>query len=253
MKGIRDWGLGFSIILLVFLYPIPYTLYPISAADSTPSADVKQKLEALKQEIASKAAKLKQEVNKKLQDKAYTGKLLKKTANTLTIASGDKSRLISINQDTIYQNFSKPNLSLGFKDLDVEDKIAALGDIDDQQVLHAKKIIWLPQPKANQPQTEKTSYWGQITSVETPNITIKQRDSKIKTISISEKAILKKGSEEINFSKLRVGDFVIISGTEFVYVIPNGGVIIKQRKVATKSAEVASKSASPSAKKNLSL
>ena len=58
--------------LLILLLVTCYLLlpHPVAAVDSTPSAEIKAKLEELKKEIASKAAKLKQEVNRKLQNKA---------------------------------------------------------------------------------------------------------------------------------------------------------------------------------------
>ena len=57
--GIKGFLLVFCFIFLSIILS-PYYIIPVFAADSTPSADVKSKLEALNLEIASKAAKLKQ-------------------------------------------------------------------------------------------------------------------------------------------------------------------------------------------------
>ena len=88
MKGIRI--IIVILLLFVFLYPacvagvcLPYTLYPAHALDSTPSAEIKTKLEALKQAIASKAAIIKQEINHKLQNKAYVGLVKTKSLSVI--------------------------------------------------------------------------------------------------------------------------------------------------------------------------
>ena len=85
------------IIIIITLIPLP-----AYAMDSTPSANIKAKLEELKQEIASKAAKLKQEINLKLQNKAFIGTIKTKSINSITLASNTGSKIISLNQDTQY-------------------------------------------------------------------------------------------------------------------------------------------------------
>ncbi|EKD65299.1 MAG: hypothetical protein ACD_50C00131G0001, partial [uncultured bacterium] len=60
---------SFIVILIaiaIFLRTTNYELRTVYAANSTPSADIKAKLEELKKEIASKAAKLKQEIGRRL-------------------------------------------------------------------------------------------------------------------------------------------------------------------------------------------
>lgn len=200
----------------------------VLAADSTPSADIKAKLEELKKEIASKAAKLKQEVNRKLQNKAYVGKVKSKTTTSLTLATRTGPKIVSLNQDTISP-----------KKLAEEDDIAALGDIDDNGVLTAKKIVLLP--TTNLP--PKTQFWGQIIAISDGLITIKGRDAKNVAVSVAQAEV--KGD-------LKINNFIILTGTfnkndifeaSFIYVIPQGG-ILKPKKIATPSASLR---ASPSA------
>src|SRR3989344_8793153 len=89
-------------IIILLLFTVTCTLSTVHAAESTPSADIKAQLEQLKIEIASKAAKLKDEINRKLKDRAYIGKLKTKSENSLTIASKSGPKIITINQDTEY-------------------------------------------------------------------------------------------------------------------------------------------------------
>lgn len=263
MTGSRVWGLGISVItIFVFLYLIPSTLYHTFAADSTPSANqlhqsdsearVQSTLEILKTQIASRAAQIKQEINKKLQNKAYAGIVKNKSTKSITIATKSGVKIININQDSVFENrLAKKSKPLTFKDLKEEDYIAGLGDIDDLEALTAKKIILLPNSPA-----QKTVYWGQVISVNETLVTIKDersssssKDSQTKTISTK--------------SPLKINDQIIGTGTlkndilesSFVYIYPQGKAL-KPKKIASPSASVkptpkpaSTKSASPSAKK----
>ena len=164
----------FILIVLLFLYPIPYNLYPTYAADSTPSASVQSKLDLLKQEIASKAAKLKSEINKKLQNKAYIGVIKSKSDSTITLASRGGTKVVNINQDTIYD--PKLTKKTPLKD---EDSIAALGDVDETGVLTARKIVKV----SSSP--EKTYVWGTVVSISDDFITLKDRSGK--NLAVSDK------------------------------------------------------------------
>lgn len=204
----------------------------VSAADSSPSADIKTKLDALKKEIASKAAKLKTEVDRKLKDKAYIGKIKSKTDTSLTVSVKSGTKIVTINQDTVFESDVKGK-KFSQKIMKEEDYIGALGDIDETGVLTAKKIILLPEP----PNLPKSYLWGQISSID-KLVNIKNKDSKNIQASIP-----------ASFS-FKLNDFVILVGNkdkndvfqaEFIYVLPQG-VIIK-KKVATPAAQTATKSA----------
>lgn len=237
---IRVKGKALSVKLIVFflllLYPLPFTVSPVRAADSTPSADIKTKLEELKKQIASKAAVLKQEVDKKLTNKAYVGKIKTKSESAITIASKNGPRIVNINQDTQFVSQVKSK-KYSQKLASEEDYVAALGDIDENQVLTAKKIILLPTTNNEL----RTYLWGQIAAISDKLITLKTRDLKNASVSLPE-------------AKFKLNDFVILTGTkgkndifeaDFVYVIPQGGILKPKGKLATPSAKLATPSAKP--------
>lgn len=229
------------IIIIMLMVPFAY------AADSSPSAtlspDLKIKLDDLKKEIASKAARLKQEMNRKLLNKAYVGIIKAKTETTLTLASKTGAKIVTINEDTVFESKikSKPSQTgskqkLSLKTLNEEDYIAALGDVDETQVLIAKKITLLPAPKET-----KTYFWGQIISASNKLITVLERNQKNIAVSFSD-ASVKKGDDAVTSDDLSLRDFVITTGVlnesgilhaEFIYIIPQGGII--KPKTATPS------------------
>lgn len=207
------------------------------AADSSPSADIKGKLEELKKEIASKAAQLKKVVDRKLKDKAYIGKVKSKSDTSITLAVKSGTKIVSLNQDTVFESDVKGK-KFSQKTLSEENYVAALGDIDETGVLTAKRIILLPEPDM-----PKSYLWGQVISANS-KITVKTRDSKNIPASIP------------SSSSVKLNDFVILAGnkdkndifvSEFVYVVPQG-IIIKPKN-ATPSAQVSSSSANQQKKK----
>lgn len=232
------YGLSFMVMLFgLAIYNIQYTIY---ASDSTPSADIQAKLVELKKEIASKAAKLKQEVSGKLKDKAYIGKVKTKSESSITLATKNGPKIVNINQDTEFESQVKGK-KYSQKIISEEDYLTALGDVDETGVLTARKVLLLPAQNTGL----KTYLWGQIVSMSDKLITLKDKNSK--SIAIS-----------TDSSGIKVLDFVILTGSynkndifsaDFVYVIPQGG-ILKPKKVATSSAQP-TKTASPSASPKL--
>ena len=223
---------SFALCALHFTLLILF-IQPVYALDSTPSADIRAKLEELKKEIASKAAKLKQEIGRKLRDKAYVGKIQSKSPTSLTLAAASGPKIVSINQDTLFESKVKRKTKLSQKSLAEEDYISALGDTDEVGVLTAKKIILLPPPS----ETQKIHLWGQIISVSDNLTTLKTNDSK------NVAAALPAGSGG------GLNDFVILTGkkdknevfkAQFVYVIPQGASL--KPKKASPSAKTATSS-----------
>lgn len=229
-----------ALVSIIIIIVINFILPPALAIDSTPSSTVKEKLDALKAEIASKAVKLKGEINRKLTNKAYIGIVKSKSDASITLASKTGTKMVSVNQDTLYED--QTPRKKGTKKvvpsqdtLKEEASIAALGDVDDTGVLHAKKIITIPLPTSILP--PQIYLWGQIISESDDLISLK---TKTETETISTQKIK---------TKFKPDDFVIITGVKgnneiieasFLYVIPKGAVL--KPKVATPSTKPATSS-----------
>lgn len=250
MKGNRLQVIGYSFLLFVLLSTVRCTLYPTFAAESSPSADIKAKLEELKTAIASKAAKLKQEVDRKLKNKAYVGIVKSKSDTSLTLATNSGPKIVTINQDTLFENKqklsskdSKLKSSQKTKQVTLEDYVAALGDIDETGLLTARKIILLPSPSDQ----HKTYLWGQIVSISDDLITLKNSVTKNIAATLT------------TDSSVKPNDFVLLTGfsnknsifdTKFIYVIQDKTLNSKQitpKSSAIQNATSASQKANPSA------
>ncbi|MBI2021652.1 hypothetical protein HYS93_02070 [Candidatus Daviesbacteria bacterium] len=244
--------------LLIVFALISYQLSIINltqAADSTPSASVssssiKDKIDALKKEIASKAAAFKATITKKLTNKIITGIVVEKQADKLILQnpSTRTTRTVIINEFTTYQKGVKSakNSSITLKNIDPEDFIVAMGDVDDKNILTTKKVVWLPDYKP----TTLQSIWGQITSVSSNSISVKTKDNQNLSLLISDKTIFKWGNNEGSLAQAKVQNLLVSIGEEaiegrikprFIYLYPTAS--------SSPSSPASSKTSTPSSSK----
>lgn len=243
------------VFFLICLLLITYFLQPVYAADSTqsaqsssPSAAIKSKIDALKKEIASRAAQFKSEVTKKLENKAFTGSINEISSSKLTLASSEFKRVVLVNDYTVFQNDvtpvkkgAKPK-SLTLDDLQKDDFVVALGDVDDKNELNAKKIIKI---KKFAP-VQKEVVWGQIQDLLGNTMTVKTKDNQKKTIVSSGQTTFYLGNEESSLKDAKAGKFLVASGAKgkdgetivanHIYLIPSLGFIKPEKKAASISA-----------------
>lgn len=217
------------------------------------SANIKNKIEQIKQEVASKAALLKLEVNKKLQNKVYSGKIKRVSdQNTIVIESRLGEETLRVNEYTTYldqtQKASKKGV-VSLKDLSVGDTIAALGDADESRELTAKKIVKIDPVKP----LDKQTVWGQILQVRSDNISLKQASNSRVTLVISGNTSFLQKEGDAGVSDAKVDNFLIAIGylsdnnllkTDLVYLLPSTKNISLKAKVnnATSSAVATSSS-----------
>lgn len=219
---------------------------PALAAEATtvssPSADIKQKLKLLQAEIASKAAKLSQTVQKKLENRAYIGSLKSKTGNELTVEVKNEIKVVRFNKFT-----ESANLKSGISSLVRGNFMASLGDIDENGVLIAKKII-----KLQTPQASPSSYlWGQVVGKDKHQLVIKGKNGKEITVATDQKTAYLMGKNKASFFDIRDKKPIIAVGSSlngpvlkarFIYIVPYSANL--KPKVATQSSQ-----ASPSSSK----
>lgn len=217
-----------SIFLLIFNYlPLAISHQPLALAlDSSPSADIKSKLKALQEDIASRAANMKAEVTKKLQNKAYIGTVKDKNSTFLTLSTTTDIRNVNINQFTEYIIKSKTYIGDGgLKNITPDNTIAALGDIDDKGVLIAKRIVKLTSP----PPKPKKIIHGIVISLSDGNLTLRNIQNEQFSIIFDKKTDYQKGKSDANFSDIKTNSWIIIvtdraSETllaKYVYIFPS--------------------------------
>ncbi len=246
MRGFRVQGSLFMVVLIFILICI---VLPVGAVDSTPSAkqaspsgSLIDKINELKSEVASKVAVLKLQINKKLQNKVYLGLIKNISEKEVDLENPKGARKILLNAYTVYQSDAKkviknPKLSDIFKEelkgaSSSTTLVAALGDVDDKNILTAKKVIKFNSFKGF-PMISFT--WGQVKSNNASSITIVNKDGKDVKILVS---------QNIDTSQIQANKYVVVSGeldedqdfnADFIYII-EGSMLKPNTKSASPSA-----------------
>lgn len=224
-----------SALLLVTTVPFgcsedfPCLLYPVYAQTSTPSSSLKDvslrdKIKALDAEIASRAAQLLPSISQRLQNKAYVGFVKSKTSNSLTLATKGGSFIVNVNDYTLYEGTTANKKLLTLTNLAEDDYLAALGDIDDTDVLTAKKIIRYPSPS----KVEKQTIGGTVTAVTAQTITLRTFEGDMKTINLTAQTNYRFGDENADLTAVKTNKaiYAVSLSSEnkltarFVYIVP---------------------------------
>lgn len=198
-------------------------------AEATDSG-VLSKLDDLKKEIASKAADLKAEVDRRIANKAVVGKPSVITTDTITLDTISGNKTIKVDEYTLYQNTSsrKTKKAFEFKNILTDDTIVALGDTDERGSLKAKKIIRVDKVKSS----AKKYITGNIVSVEGNSLNLVTKTGSSSAVPFNSKTIIKMGSSEVTAKDLIQGKTVITvlptseaSAAAFIYIQPVSGMV----------------------------
>ena len=247
MRGFRDWGLGFSalvaasITFVSFLYPIPYTLYPSRADDSTNPDILKQ----IQQEAASVAAStaIKNQVVQILNNREYSGVYLAKNSGKLALNSDNGQRVVVVDQYTVSKAVDKLSQKVV-----PGDYLVALGDVNDANELVAKELIKMNPPVEATP----SAAWGKVKSVGPTGVTVIGKDDKNININVDGNTVYQLGSGDATLADVSGGHNIIAIGSfnkngelsaRFVYLIPGNGLTTSK----TASSSAKTKLATPSA------
>lgn len=218
---------------------------------STPSGSVLEKLNSLKMEIASKAAEIKADIGRKIVNRAWSGVISSKTDSLIVVKSNDEEHRIRIDEYTVYTTGKTKDKGL-LKDLTIGDFIVAIGDVDDENILKAKKVI-----RSKQIVINKSLIWGQIQSTTNNLIKVRTVDGE-KDLTMQTLTTYWLGSKEASISDAKKDKFLLAvtegSGSAdlkamMIYFIPTTGYFKPEKKaspsagLASPSAKVATKSA----------
>lgn len=172
-----------KILLLIIVSLIIYCLLPsFSLAVSTtpspsasPSASLSpttiedEKVKELRDSLTATGIQEKlDQIKDKIEKKAYVGTILEITDSTLTLSSFRGKQRVRLTAETTIVGSSKKEITT--KDLAVEDKIIAMGDVDTNGTLEAKRIVVVAVPKTVPP--KRLVIFGTITAIDSKASTV---------------------------------------------------------------------------------
>lgn len=222
------------VILIIFSFTTIAGIAYAQNPDSTKSADkksaaaqrAKDRLEQLKDRRATKSAQTKENIRDKVRRRAHvTGEIKAISGTTLTIRTGsDDLKTILTDGETKFLQLGKDGkkeINLG--DLEVGDRVAAVGIAKDENTGTAKFVIKLIKPARN-----RHAVFGEVSTVGDNELTISHlihKDKPTTTVKVTAATKIKiKGKEDASFSDIEDGDKVAVSGT-----VDEKGVITAKR------------------------
>lgn len=244
MRKVLGYRLQITVLCLLFLIlSTTYHLFPApsSAQTASPSGTLLQKLNELKSEIASKAAQIKNDINKKIQDKAVFGQILKIEDDQIIIASLNNTKTVKYDEFTEILGTGGKKITI--KILEENDNVAALGDVDDKNNLAAKRIVFMESVST----TSAEPVWGQIEKTTGSSIILKDKSGEKRTIITGGATVFYLGSNESSIADAKPEKFMVAKGTSlkdgsirarFIYFIPSIGFIKPVQKTASNSASI---------------
>lgn len=168
---------------------------------------ISQKVNEITQEIASKAASLKSQVTKSIQNKMAVGKISTLNNQQLTIQTDSGTVSVSVNTYTLYQTDpTSGKKTLTLSNFSQGDTVAALGDLDETGVLSAKKIVKLSPQESPIPKY----IWGTIQATSEASLTLVGKDHTTSNLQINKNTVFQSDNAKISLSDLKIG-FTIIA------------------------------------------
>lgn len=160
------------------------TITPIASpsANLTPTAEDEKVLE-IRQANLEKAMKEKlDQIKEKIEKKAYIGTILDITDSTLTLSSFRGKQRVRLSAETKIIGASKKEITV--KELAVEDRIIAMGEVDTNGTLEAKRVVVTPVPKTAP--AKRVVFYATITEINSKasTITLTEVGNLDKTLSI---------------------------------------------------------------------
>lgn len=251
MKKVKSYELRVISFLIIFLsFLILHSAFltptlaqtPQTATSSAKVNPILEKINAIKQQAASKAAELKQIVSSKLQNKVFSGKIMNIDGSKLTLQGRVSEKIVLTNEYTAFENEANPRLKFDVTDLSSSDNIAALGDADDKNQLTAKKLVKLK----SKPALPKDVVWGEVQKANANQIQILSKGGKTLTVISSGETQIMLGNDEATLKDISENKVILASGklngeklsAEYIYIGSRGGTLKPIKVTATPSASV---------------
>ena len=128
-------------------------------ATLTPTSTEDEKVQEIREAINQKV----QQIKEKIEKKAYVGNILEITDSTITLSNFRGKQRVRITEATTLIGSDKKTIKV--TDLAVGDKVIALGEISENEILEAKRVIVVPARKTATP--KRLVINGKITTIDT--------------------------------------------------------------------------------------
>ena len=176
------YNLQFFLLLVLILHSTFYILHsnvlavsPTPSPSATPSASLTpttiedEKVKELRDSLTATGIQEKlNQIKDKIEKRAYVGTILEITDSTLTLSSFRGKQRVRLTEETTIIGTNKKEITT--KDLAVEDKIIAMGEVDTNGTLEAKRVVVVAPLKTIPP--KRLVFFGTITEIDSKASTV---------------------------------------------------------------------------------
>jgi len=169
-----------------------------------------EKIEEIRKEIQKRVEEKLNQIADQVQKRAWIGTVEEKGETSLKLKSRDEEiRTISISEDVKVIN--KNRKEIGFDNLETGQRIIAMGYLQADATLEAKRIVVIPEPKKR----ERKAVFGMINnkSEEEEIISVAGNNEENYEIVLTQKTVLRKKAkgemEKIKYQDLEAGQKII--------------------------------------------
>ena len=203
--------LTFFILTALLLGPIGN--FPLQALDSPTPTETDEKIKGIRDTFKEK---VKEQINeiKKSTRKAFVGTVSKITNQSFSLNTKSGPQVIKTSDET--EIVDENRKEIGLEDIKLEDNLIAMGYLDENDVLKAKRVVLAPKPEEDKREIAA----GIVTDLSKESLLITLRnENKVKTYTIlvnNKTNIKQKEDDQIDkgeFKKIAEGDFLIAIGT----------------------------------------
>jgi hypothetical protein len=184
---------------------------------ASPTGELKEKVQEIRQLVKEKVQEKLAEIKNREQKRAYVGEISAITGSTITLETKRGTKNVLVNEETNIVGPQRKTLKV--TDLKVGDTIIAMGTVDPDGVMTAKRIVVVPKPPKAPPL--RRAVFGRVKEIDKNKQILTVVHLKKEEVSFQVKAsdktrITKKldgKMQKIDFSKIVIGDRLAAVGT----------------------------------------
>ena len=171
-----------SLALLAFRLPanaITTTPSPTSSSTPSPANTEDEKVKEIRDAIKEKVSEIKEKIEKR----AYVGTINQITDSTITVSNFRGKQRVRLTEETTIIGLSKKEIKPN--ELALDDKVIAMGNLGDNEILEAKRVVVSTSPK--NPPAKRLVFFGQITKIDSKNSLLTLTDPKNSEMTLTTK------------------------------------------------------------------
>jgi len=180
---------------------------------ATSEGKLEEKIQQIREAVKEKVKERVQEIRQGI-PRAYFGEIKQIGSQEFTLQTRREEIQVTVGSET--KIIGKNKQDLQFKDLKLGDYCIAMGFLNENRALEAKRIVLIPKPKP----PKRIAFWGKVSDISSEEkilTVINEKKGLTYTVAVNEKTIITKkvgtSIQRANFSAIEIGDKVAVVGT----------------------------------------